>query len=75
VSFKGKYYTINTKLYNPSTRPIPPLTAATGRRRQRARDEFAAASGWREADRESLSGAIGLHRARLSSLRSRTVHP
>ena len=32
VSFKGKYYTINAKLYDPPSRPIPLLTAANGKK-------------------------------------------
>ena len=35
VSFKGKYYTINAKLYDPPTRPIPLLTAANGKKSMR----------------------------------------
>jgi F420-dependent hydroxymycolic acid dehydrogenase len=32
VSFKGEYYTINAKLYDPPSRPIPLLTAANGKK-------------------------------------------
>lgn len=32
VSFKGKYYTVNAKLYDPPAKPIPLLTAANGKK-------------------------------------------
>lgn len=35
VSFKGKYYTVNAKLYNPPPKPIPLLTAANGQKSMR----------------------------------------
>jgi G6PDH family F420-dependent oxidoreductase len=35
VAFKGKYYTVNAKLYDPPTRPIPLLTAANGKKSMR----------------------------------------
>ncbi|HEX2943854.1 MAG TPA: TIGR03557 family F420-dependent LLM class oxidoreductase [Rhodopila sp.] len=35
VSFKGKYYTVNARLYNPPPQPIPLLTAANGKKSMR----------------------------------------
>jgi TAT-translocated FGD2 family F420-dependent dehydrogenase len=35
VSFKGKYYDVEAKLYDPPARPIPLLTAANGRKSMR----------------------------------------
>jgi F420-dependent hydroxymycolic acid dehydrogenase len=35
VSFKGKYYNVEAKLYDPPARPIPLLTAANGRKSMR----------------------------------------
>lgn len=35
VSFKGKYYNVDAKLYDPPARPIPLLTAANGRKSMR----------------------------------------
>jgi TAT-translocated FGD2 family F420-dependent dehydrogenase len=35
VSFRGKYYTVNAKLYNPPPKPIPLLTAANGKKSMR----------------------------------------
>lgn len=35
VSFKGKYYTVNARLYNRPPRPIPLLTAANGQKSMR----------------------------------------
>jgi F420-dependent hydroxymycolic acid dehydrogenase len=35
VAFKGKYYTVNAKLYNPPPKPIPLLTAANGKKSMR----------------------------------------
>jgi len=35
VSFKGKYYTVEAKLYDPPPKPIPLLTAANGRKSMR----------------------------------------
>jgi F420-dependent hydroxymycolic acid dehydrogenase len=35
VSHEGRYYTVNAKLYDPPTRPVPLLTAANGRKSMR----------------------------------------
>ena len=35
TSFKGKYYNVNAKLFDPPARPIPLLTAANGRKSMR----------------------------------------
>jgi F420-dependent hydroxymycolic acid dehydrogenase len=35
TAFKGKYYTVNAKLYDPPSRPIPLLTAANGKKSMR----------------------------------------
>jgi TAT-translocated FGD2 family F420-dependent dehydrogenase len=35
VAFKGKYYTVNAKLYDPPAKPIPLLTAANGKKSMR----------------------------------------
>ena len=35
VAFKGKYYNVNAKLYDPPARPIPLLTAANGKKSMR----------------------------------------
>jgi TAT-translocated FGD2 family F420-dependent dehydrogenase len=35
VSFKGKYYTVEARLYDPPPQPIPLLTAANGRKSMR----------------------------------------
>ncbi|MGD0106928.1 MAG: TIGR03557 family F420-dependent LLM class oxidoreductase, partial [Rhodopila sp.] len=35
VSYKGKYYTVDAKLYDPPARPIPLLTAANGKKSMR----------------------------------------
>jgi F420-dependent hydroxymycolic acid dehydrogenase len=35
VAFKGKYYTVNAKLYDPPPKPIPLLTAANGKKSMR----------------------------------------
>jgi len=35
VDFKGKYYTVNARLYDPPPKPIPLLTAANGRNSMR----------------------------------------
>ena len=35
VAFKGKYYNVNAKLYDPPPRPIPLLTAANGKKSMR----------------------------------------
>jgi TAT-translocated FGD2 family F420-dependent dehydrogenase len=40
VSFKGKYYTVNAKLYDPPTRPIPLLTAANGKKSMRLAGQY-----------------------------------
>jgi TAT-translocated FGD2 family F420-dependent dehydrogenase len=35
VAFKGQYYTVNAKLYDPPPKPIPLLTAANGKKSMR----------------------------------------
>jgi TAT-translocated FGD2 family F420-dependent dehydrogenase len=35
IAYKGKYYTVNAKLYDPPAKPIPLLTAANGRKSMR----------------------------------------
>jgi F420-dependent hydroxymycolic acid dehydrogenase len=35
VAFKGQYYTVNAKLYDPPAQPIPLLTAANGKKSMR----------------------------------------
>jgi len=35
VAFQGKYYTVNAKLYDPPSKPIPLLTAANGKKSMR----------------------------------------
>jgi TAT-translocated FGD2 family F420-dependent dehydrogenase len=40
VDFKGKYYTISAKLYNPPARPIPLLTAANGKKSMRLAGQY-----------------------------------
>ncbi len=35
VSFKGKYYTVDARLYDPPARPIPLMTAANGKKSMR----------------------------------------
>jgi TAT-translocated FGD2 family F420-dependent dehydrogenase len=35
VAFKGKYYNVNAKLYDPPAKPIPLLTAANGKKSMR----------------------------------------
>ncbi|HYZ24080.1 MAG TPA: TIGR03557 family F420-dependent LLM class oxidoreductase [Rhodopila sp.] len=35
VAFKGKYYTVNARLYDPPAKPIPLLTAANGQKSMR----------------------------------------
>ena len=35
VSFKGKYYNVNARLYDPPAKPIPLLTAANGKKSMR----------------------------------------
>lgn len=40
VAFKGKYYTVNAKLYNPPPRPIPLLTAANGKKSMRLAGQY-----------------------------------
>ena len=40
VSFKGKYYTVDAKLYDPPPQPIPLLTAANGRKSMRLAGQY-----------------------------------
>lgn len=40
VSFKGKYYTVDAKLYDPPARPIPLLTAANGKKSMRLAGQY-----------------------------------
>jgi G6PDH family F420-dependent oxidoreductase len=40
VNFKGKYYTVNAKLYDPPTQPIPLLTAANGKKSMRLAGQY-----------------------------------
>jgi TAT-translocated FGD2 family F420-dependent dehydrogenase len=40
VSFKGRYYTVNAKLYDPPARPIPLLTAANGKKSMRLAGQY-----------------------------------
>jgi TAT-translocated FGD2 family F420-dependent dehydrogenase len=40
VAFKGKYYTVNAKLYDPPARPIPLLTAANGKKSMRLAGQY-----------------------------------
>ena len=40
VSFKGKYYTVNAKLYNPPPKPIPLFTAANGKKSMRLAGQY-----------------------------------
>jgi TAT-translocated FGD2 family F420-dependent dehydrogenase len=40
VSFNGKYYTINARLYDPPARPIPLLTAANGKKSMRLAGQY-----------------------------------
>lgn len=40
VSFKGKYYTVNAKLYDPPSKPIPLLTAANGKKSMRLAGQY-----------------------------------
>jgi F420-dependent hydroxymycolic acid dehydrogenase len=40
VSFKGKYYTVEAKLYDPPAQPIPLLTAANGRKSMRLAGQY-----------------------------------
>jgi TAT-translocated FGD2 family F420-dependent dehydrogenase len=41
VAFKGKYYTVNAKLYDPPPRPIPLLAAANGKKSMRLSGQHA----------------------------------
>jgi F420-dependent hydroxymycolic acid dehydrogenase len=40
IRHQGKYYTVNTKLYDPPARPIPLLTAANGRKSMRLAGQY-----------------------------------
>jgi TAT-translocated FGD2 family F420-dependent dehydrogenase len=40
VAFKGRYYTVNAKLYDPPARPIPLLTAANGKKSMRLAGQY-----------------------------------
>jgi F420-dependent hydroxymycolic acid dehydrogenase len=40
IRHQGKYYTVNAKLYDPSARPIPLLTAANGRKSMRLAGQY-----------------------------------
>jgi F420-dependent hydroxymycolic acid dehydrogenase len=40
VSFKGKYYTVNARLYDPPARTIPLLTAANGKKSMRLAGQY-----------------------------------
>ena len=40
VSHRGKYYTLNAKLYDPPPQPIPLLTAANGRKSMRLAGQY-----------------------------------
>jgi TAT-translocated FGD2 family F420-dependent dehydrogenase len=40
VSYKGKYYTVDAKLYDPPPQPIPLLTAANGRKSMRLAGQY-----------------------------------
>ena len=40
VAFKGKYYTVNARLYDPPTTPIPLLTAANGKKSMRLAGQY-----------------------------------
>ncbi len=40
VSFKGKYYNVEAKLYDPPSRPIPLLTAANGKKSMRLAGQY-----------------------------------
>ena len=40
VAFKGKYYTVNAKLYDPPAKPIPLLTAANGKKSMRLAGQY-----------------------------------
>lgn len=40
VSFKGKYYTVQAKLYDPPAKPIPLLTAANGKKSMRLAGQY-----------------------------------
>lgn len=40
VSYRGKYYTVDAKLYDPPPQPIPLLTAANGRKSMRLAGQY-----------------------------------
>jgi TAT-translocated FGD2 family F420-dependent dehydrogenase len=40
VSYKGKYYTVDAKLYDPPPQPVPLLTAANGRKSMRLAGQY-----------------------------------
>ena len=40
VSLKGKYYSVNARLYDPPPRPIPLLTAANGKKSMRLAGQY-----------------------------------
>ena len=40
VSFKGKYYNVNAKLYDPPAQPIPMFTAANGKKSMRLAGQY-----------------------------------
>jgi G6PDH family F420-dependent oxidoreductase len=40
VSYRGKYYTLDAKLYDPPAQPIPLLTAANGRKSMRLAGQY-----------------------------------
>jgi TAT-translocated FGD2 family F420-dependent dehydrogenase len=40
VSFKGKYYNVNARLYDPPSKPIPLLTAANGKKSMRLAGQY-----------------------------------
>ncbi len=40
VAFRGKYYTVNARLYDPPAHPIPLLTAANGRKSMRLAGQY-----------------------------------
>jgi alkanesulfonate monooxygenase SsuD/methylene tetrahydromethanopterin reductase-like flavin-dependent oxidoreductase (luciferase family) len=50
VSFKGKYYTVEARLYDPPARPVPLLTAANGQQHKPEWEEGARAAGKNPAD-------------------------
>ena len=64
VSFKGKYYTINAKLYDPPSRPIPLLTAANGKKSMRTRRTAWRWTCHRSSDLDAAQVGVGRWRAR-----------